>query len=810
MLSKSFRCAPCGTGWDGCTSMARCVIGLTGNMGAGKTTLARRMQEAFGTQHICVDEIRRSIGGSDKDGFHALWHHIKDAVREEIERRLCQEKGTVILEWARLIEDDFLSLVNKVLVVDCAPATRMKRLANGDLALPQIEERLKYQMGADEILKLLGTQSTPYRALNTDEGITSETLHALYDDFVQDEFDADASFCLFRIPRKGGRVIWEITNSCNYGCRYCIFNSTPRKPLGELDTNKIYQTLDELKTCGFTHIKITGGEPFTRPDLMDILRYARQKDFKTDLSTNAASITTDIAQELASLGLDMVHVSLDGHTRELQETIRGKHTYEPTLEGLKNLIASGLYVRVGCVIYKNNQNALHELVATCHSLGCDEVIFSLMEPVGRMRNQSVFLTDRTVADLQMDIDKIKRAFEGRIKVSGNFAEVVKEGCGTCPGGDRFLFIDHKGRVSPCTWVAERSPSYRAEKTLHDYDLKTILDDKETTAFRHIVSDLASSGLDRCPMQIVSSFNEAEAISTLFDAGNFEAYLNKGGRYSEMSPVYVFATENIGDYVQHLDLEGKDVLTVGASGDHMIAAYGAGAKLVHNFDINRLARSMAELKWIALQALSREDFIRFFSDFDFEVYKKHRHSLSLNARYFFDKAYRHFADNGKALRNSALVRHQQPTEQIIANLPYLENDRGFIAAQTTCANRPFEWVTQSVEDAANDRGGSYDAILLSNISDYAHLMYDEDYLAVFRVRILEPMAERLRQGGMMMIGYVYDALDKNGSSARSLVNDRDERQRAFGDFWVGRYREIEIPNAWEDNNRDIILVWEKTR
>ncbi len=87
-----------------------------------------------------------------------------------------------------------------------------------------------------------------------------------------DDFDPKTSLCLFRIPKNSGRVIWEITNTCNYGCRYCIFSSTSRQHKDELETAQVYRVIDELREAGFTHVKITGGEPFSRPDIMDILR----------------------------------------------------------------------------------------------------------------------------------------------------------------------------------------------------------------------------------------------------------------------------------------------------------------------------------------------------------------------------------------------------------------------------------------------------------------------------------------------------------------------------------------------------------
>ena len=50
-------------------------------------------------------------------------------------------------------------------------------------------------------------------------------------------------FCLFRIPENGGRVLWEITNTCNYHCSYCIFSSESKKYENELSTEEIKKAI---------------------------------------------------------------------------------------------------------------------------------------------------------------------------------------------------------------------------------------------------------------------------------------------------------------------------------------------------------------------------------------------------------------------------------------------------------------------------------------------------------------------------------------------------------------------------------------
>lgn len=768
--------------------MAARVIGITGGMAAGKTTLAQKMQAETGAAFIAVDDVRRAVGGSDADHFDTLWDRIKDRVRDAVETRVRAESGPVILEWARLIEDGFLDLTDEVVLVHCDEALRLERLAGGDLTEAQILKRLDRQMTTEQMRAALDRSGKPYRLVDTG-----------------DAYDPAASFCLFRIPRKGGRVIWEVTNSCNYGCRYCIFSSTSRKHADELDTARALQTLEELKSCGFTHLKITGGEPFTRPDLMDILRRARALGLHTDISTNAAYITQDVACDLAALGLDMVHVSLDGHTPYLQETIRGKRTYASTMEGLRHLSGKGIYIRIGCVLYQDNQNALKDITEFCAEQGFNEIIFSLMEPVGRMKGRPALLCTRNVQDIKEDIAALNAAYGDRIKVSGNFAEAIREGCGTCPGGARFLFIDHKGRVSPCTWVAERAPAYIGQKTLHTHTLSDILNDRETKSFRKIVTDLSQSGLDRCPMQIVPEFSEAEEIDTLL-TGDLKDNLARRGRHGTYSPVYAHATENIGGFLPLFNLHGKSVLTVGGSGDQMICAYAAGALHVENFDINRLAHYVAELKLILLQRLPFEDFRSFWQDFPIDIYRAHRMDLPLPARYFFDQAYARFSQDGTAFRNSPLFRILPP--RFAANIPYLKDEGAYQAAQAACVGRPAAWTTCPASDAARHHPGPYDVILLSNIADYAHLTYNGDYLAAFRRDIADPLAVRLSPGGRMMLAYVYDALDRHSSSTRSLINDPKARKAAFSRYEDGTYSETAIPSAWEADNRDTILTWEK--
>lgn len=784
------------------------IIGLMGKMGAGKTTLAQQLCKQFDIAFFSVDEIRRSFTCPTNANFTEKWEAVRENVRGKLLTLIEETVRPAIIEWPRLIEDGLLDLVQGVLIADCDEAVCIERLKNGDLSQEEIKARLSMQMPTIEIIKILQDRNVPYALVDTSKDVTEHELQQAIAKLLGLDYTNDHPFCLFRIPLLGRRVIWEMTNTCNYGCRYCIFSSTSRHIEGELTTSEILQTIDQLNTNGYSHIKITGGEPFLRNDLIEILSHCRQTGMITDVSTNASQITHQVARSLADLTLEMIHISLDGPSKEVHESVRGKNTFEPTLDGLRNLIAEkAAPIRIGCVVHKNNQNLLREMVDFCCALGCQEIIFSLMEPVGRMRDRPALLADRSARDLQLEIDKLTFAYQGQIDVKGSFSDSTRKGCGSCPGGQKFLFIDNTGHVSPCTWVSERKPEFISQMTLKDHSLQDILASAEMNRFRRQTTALSHAGLHECPMRKLDNFSKAQAFDEIFE-GKPDQYKSGTERFSTTCPFYVFTTENISGYINQFDCAKKDVLTVGSSGDHAINFKTAGAKSVRNFDINQLAPHLVELKVKLLQSLPRSSFLNFFTSFEHTVYLSCRDELSPMTRLFFDKAFAAYENDGIKLLSSALTRKQQGIGKIVKNNPYLCSEAAYHNAQHACENLEILWDETSAAEMARQENGLYDLIFLSNLTDYAHMMFSGDYLHTFRHDIVEPFFEKLRPGGKLMMGYVFDVVNINKSNERSLINDATARSQVFSNHKTALYREILLPSAWEEDNRDAILVWEK--
>ena len=760
-------------------------LGITGKMASGKSFVAENIRKKLEQQnykmlYISVDEIRRRIKTSD---VGIIKQNIVDTISNS-------EANVLLLEWALLIEDDMASLVdNNILVVHCSEDKIYQRLSNPDLPLDEIKRRLNRQTDWSKNRdKLRAFNNVLW--LDTENDVTESEIDRIVNQL--NEFDKNTSdFCLFRIPNSGGRVIWEVTNRCNYRCPYCIFNSTDKIKDKELSTEQALNLIDEIKQEGFTHLKITGGEPFLRKDILKILEHSRNLNLKTDISTNASMITEEIAQKLSNLNLEMVHVSLDGHTKAIQEMARGKNTFESTVNGIKNLTKQqNIYVRVGCLIFKGNENYLSEIAEFCQKLGVDEIIFSFMEAVGRGNSAKHLVTDKPNSYF---ISKIKDIKLDNIKIRYNFSMDIKdvENC-ICPGGKRFLYVDSVGTVSPCTWITERAPEYIYTKTLHEDSLRNILKDCKYTDMALLMN---KSGATKCPAQIVQDLREVQSLK---DAINCEQ--DEKNRFNYNSPTYLFTTENLKDTFTFKNI--SKVLTVGASGDHFFNSVLCGAKEVDCFDINIFSKYIIELKKTAVEKLSYDDFISMFFDDDKDIYSRIRTFLSIPCRYVGDLIFS--PQKQRILKERYIEKHQ-----LFYNCNYLNDEDKYNTLKKLLSDVKLNFILTDVQTLHNKINKKYDLIHLSNISDYAHLIFKDDYLRQFNENIIKPLLPYVENNGLMIGGYVYDSLDKKQSSKRSKINIEPERKKAFAENSVFLYYEKEIKTAVGEDNFDTLLILKRS-
>lgn len=144
-----------------------------------------------------------------------------------------------------------------------------------------------------------------------------------------------------------------VTDRCNLRCNYCM----PSEGIDFAKSDKLL-SIDELKKVstilvaqGIDKIRITGGEPFVRKDLMVLLRHLTTLKGLKDISvtTNATLIGPHI-DELKALGINNINVSLDAIDKKTFERITRRDQYDSVHGNLIRLISEGFNVRINFIV----------------------------------------------------------------------------------------------------------------------------------------------------------------------------------------------------------------------------------------------------------------------------------------------------------------------------------------------------------------------------------------------------------------------------------------------------------------------------
>ena len=149
----------------------------------------------------------------------------------------------------------------------------------------------------------------------------------------------------------------SITEMCNFRCNYCLPNGN------ECDTTKENMTLDEIRTLvsafarlGTSKIRITGGEPSLRKDLVDIISICKDTPGieKVAMTTNAFRLKKDV-QKYKNAGLDALNVSADSLDPRLFAAITGKDKLLDILAGVDAAVEAGIqHIKFNSVILKQH------------------------------------------------------------------------------------------------------------------------------------------------------------------------------------------------------------------------------------------------------------------------------------------------------------------------------------------------------------------------------------------------------------------------------------------------------------------------
>src|SRR5688572_11610338 len=144
-----------------------------------------------------------------------------------------------------------------------------------------------------------------------------------------------------------------VTDRCNLRCFYCMpeegIKYLPKKAL--LTFEEIERIVSLLAGMGISKIRLTGGEPFVRTDLMQMIRRLVQIPGINELHlTTNGLLTAPHIPELVSLGVKSVNLSLDTLDAARFKAITRRDEFQKTMDTLRLLLDAGMQVKVNAVV----------------------------------------------------------------------------------------------------------------------------------------------------------------------------------------------------------------------------------------------------------------------------------------------------------------------------------------------------------------------------------------------------------------------------------------------------------------------------
>ena len=266
-----------------------------------------------------------------------------------------------------------------------------------------------------------------------------------------------------RLPLEGSL---EVTPRCNVRCVHCYMGDfrSGDPTLRELSLEEIRGLVDQIAEAGCMDLLLTGGEPFVRPDMLDIYDYTREKGLIVTIFTNGTLLNPRIADHLAELPPFGMEISLYGASAETYERVTGiPGSYERCLRGIDLLLERGIPLKLKTMLLTLNVHEIDAMGAFAASRGLKFRFDPLVNGAHDDKNEgplSYRVDPGRVIEIERQ-DEVRCAEMNKFVQRYAGGQVDSSRLYTCGAGRSSFHIDAYGRMSPCITSRARSYDLRA-------------------------------------------------------------------------------------------------------------------------------------------------------------------------------------------------------------------------------------------------------------------------------------------------------------------------------------------------------------
>lgn len=260
---------------------------------------------------------------------------------------------------------------------------------------------------------------------------------------------------------------FHITGRCNLRCKHCYRTEGDVETLSFNDVISVFEQFKALRKeynrvnrikCK-AHINITGGEPFYRKDIKDILKYLgeNKEHFGYGVLSNGSFIDDEAIALLLSTEASFVQLSIDGD-RDMHDDLRARGDYDRVLKTAERLEKSGVRTYISFTANAENYKYLPIVASECRKIGITKLWTDRLVPIGNGASlEPLAITENDLPDYLAVLKKAQggtlvNAFCKKTQVTANRALQFLGARGdvySCSAGKSLITVNEFGEIMPC-------------------------------------------------------------------------------------------------------------------------------------------------------------------------------------------------------------------------------------------------------------------------------------------------------------------------------------------------------------------------
>jgi pyrroloquinoline quinone biosynthesis protein E len=271
-------------------------------------------------------------------------------------------------------------------------------------------------------------------------------------------------------------LLAELTHRCPLACPYCSNPLELEPRSSELDTASWGRVFRQAAELGVLQVHLSGGEPASRRDLVEITAAANEAGLYTNLITSAIGLDAARLGRLRDVGLDHVQLSLQDTDAAISDRIAGyQGAFERKGDFAAAVVRLGLPLTINAVVHRANIAHVADLVELAAALGAGRIEIAHVQYYGwALRNRNALMPTREQTEQALrEMEVIRPRFEGRLAIDLVVPDYYARRPKACVGGwgRRSLNVTPSGLVLPCH-AAQTIPGLEFW-SVRDHDLERI-------------------------------------------------------------------------------------------------------------------------------------------------------------------------------------------------------------------------------------------------------------------------------------------------------------------------------------------------